>query len=38
MPMVGSLCSAFATARDVPLAVKPVYAITLWARFPLAPN
>ena len=35
---VGSLCSAFAPVRDVPLTVKPVYAITLSARFPFAPN
>ena len=35
---IGSLCSAFASARDVPLAVKPACGIALSARFPSAPS
>ena len=38
MRIVGSLCSAFAPARDGPLTVKPAYAIALSARFPFAPS
>ncbi len=38
MRIVGSLCSAFAPARDAPLTVKLSYAITLSARFPFAPR
>jgi len=38
MRTVGSLDSAFAPARDVPLAVKLAYALTLSARFPFAPS
>ena len=38
MRTTGSLCSAFAPARDVPLTVKQAYAIALSARFPFAPS
>ena len=38
IPTVRSLCSTFVSARDVPLAVKLVYAITLSTRFPFASN
>ncbi len=37
-PTIGSLCSAFASVRDLPLTVKLVYAITLSPRFPFAAN
>ena len=38
MRTVGSLDSAFAPARNVLLAVKLAYALTLSARFPFAPS
>ena len=35
---IGSLSSAFAPARDIPLAVKPAYAFARPGRFPSAPS
>lgn len=37
-PTIGSLCSAFASVRNLLLTVKLVYAITLSPRFPFAVN
>ena len=38
MRTIGSLGSAFATARHARLTVKPVYALTLSVWFPFTPN
>ena len=35
---IGSLSSAFAPARDIPLAVKPAYAFTRPVPFPSGPS